>query len=86
MPNPLGRPKKDPDADFDVETAVAEAMASAHAEDAEESWRHQLEAVARLRGKAEKDRSYGAAAALFKVEQEVIRRIRLERERGTRGW
>ena len=86
MANPRGRPKKDPDADYDPEDAVAEAIAAASAEDQAAARLVQLETVARLRGKAEKDRSYGAAAGLFKVEQEIIRRIHLDRERGTRGY
>jgi len=80
MPNARGRPKKPQDPDFEVKTAVAEAMAAAAVEDTIESWELQLQAVARLRGKAEKDRSWGAAAALVKVEHEMIRRVRVHRE------
>ncbi len=79
MANPRGRPKKDPDADFDVESAVAEAKAAAAAEDDGTALELQLATVARLRGKAEKDRSYGAAVSLFKEERDLIRRLRYER-------
>ena len=78
MPNPRGRPIKEPDADFNVEEAVAEASAAADAESKADSLRQQLEVVSRLRGKAEKDRSWGAATALLKLEQDAIRKLRYE--------